>query len=67
MARAKSIGIREALTSLLPKAELERLAYASGVVRRRRKVEPSAMLWTLVLGFATGHERTKRLNGDVHS
>ena len=58
MARAKSIGIRETLTSLLPRSELERLAYESGMIRRRRKVEPSAMLWTLVLGFATGRERT---------
>ena len=58
MARVKFIGIRDTLTSALPKAELERLAYESGMVRRRRKVEPSAMLWTLVLGFATGRERT---------
>ncbi|MDZ7751426.1 MAG: IS4 family transposase [Gammaproteobacteria bacterium] len=43
---------------MLPKAEIERLAYESGMVRRRRKVEPSAMLWTLVLGYATGRERT---------
>jgi len=58
VARAKSIGIRETLTSLLPKGELEHLAYESGMVRRRRKVDPSAMLWTLVLAFATGRERT---------
>jgi putative transposase len=58
VARAKSIGIRETLTRVLPKAELERLAHESGMVQRRRKVEPSAMLWTLVLGFATGRERT---------
>ena len=58
MARAKFIGIRETLTSLLPKAELEHLAYESGMVRRRRKVDPSAMLWTLTLGFAAGRERT---------
>lgn len=58
VARAKSIGIRETLTSLLPRAELEHLAYESGMVLRRRKVEPSAMLWTLVLGFATGRERS---------
>ena len=58
MARAKSIGIRETLTSLLPRAELERLAHESGMVRRRRKVDPVAMLWTLTLGFAAGHERT---------
>ena len=58
VARAKSIGIRETLTSLLPSDELECLAYESGMIQRRRKVEPSAMLWTLVLGFATGRERT---------
>ena len=58
MARAKSIGIRGTLTSLLPQAELERLAYESGMVQRRRRVDPSAMLWTLVLGFAAGGERT---------
>jgi hypothetical protein len=28
------------------------------MVRRRRKVDPSAMLWTLALGFGTGRERT---------
>ena len=58
MARTKSIGIRETLTSLLPRAELERLAYESGMVQRRRKVDPVAMLWTVVLGFGTGRERT---------
>jgi putative transposase len=58
VARAKSIGIRACLTSLLPRAELEALAYESGMVQRRRKVDPSAMLWTLVLGFGTGGERT---------
>ncbi|MCC7411852.1 MAG: IS4 family transposase [Gammaproteobacteria bacterium] len=58
MARAKSIGIREALTSVLPRAHLERLARESGMIRRRRKVDPMAMVWTLALGFGTGGERT---------
>ena len=58
MARDKFIGIRETLTSVLPRAELERLAFESGMVRRRRKVDPSAMVWTLALGFGTGRERT---------
>ena len=44
VARVKSIGIRETLTSLMPRAELERLAFESDMVRRRRKVDPSAML-----------------------
>lgn len=58
VARAKSIGIGETLTSVLPRAELERLACESGMVRRRRKVDPSAMVWTLALGFGPGRERT---------
>ena len=57
MARAKSIGIRKKLTSMLPRGELEALARASGMLQRRRKVEPSAMLWTFVLGFAAGNAR----------
>lgn len=58
MARAKFIGIRETLTSLLPRAELEHLAYESGMVQRRHKVDPNAVLWALVLVYATGRERT---------
>ena len=58
VARVKFIGIRETLTSLLPKVEIERLARESGAMRRRRKVDPSAMFWCVVLGFGTGAERT---------
>ena len=58
MARDKSIGIRETVTGVLPRAELERVAWESGMVRRRRKVDRSAMLWTVALGFGTGRERT---------
>ena len=58
MARAQFIGIRETLTSFLPGALLERLARESGMVQRRRKVDPLALLWTLALGFSTGGERT---------
>ena len=29
------------------------------MVRRRRKVDPSAMAWTVALGFGTGRERTR--------
>jgi putative transposase len=55
---AKSIGIRETLTSLLPRSRLEEIARASGMMRRRRKVDPIAMLWTLTLGFGAGNDRT---------
>ena len=58
MARPKCIGVRETLTTLLPKAEIERLAHKIGAVRRRRKVDASAMLWSVLLGFGTGRERT---------
>ena len=58
VARVKFIGIRETLTSLLPKAEIKRLARESGAMRRQRKVDPSAMLWCVVLGLGTGTERT---------
>lgn len=58
MARPKSIGVRGVLTSLLPRRVLERMAREAGLLRRRRKVEPHALLWTLVLGFGAGRERT---------
>ena len=57
IARTKSIGIRQTLTSLLPRAELQCLAVECDMVRRRRKVDPMAMSWTLVLGFGSGRER----------
>ena len=46
------------MTSFLPAEEIERLARKSGALRRRRKVEPAAMFWCLVLGFGAGPERT---------
>ncbi len=52
MACGKSLGIRETLTSLLPQRELEALAKESGMLCRRRKIDPAAMLGTLVRGFA---------------
>jgi IS4 transposase len=50
--------VREALTSLVPDAVLERLARETGVVRRQRKVKVSAFFWTLVLGFGAGRVRS---------
>ena len=58
MARMKSIGIRKTLASRLPASKLTELAVDSGMIRRRRKVDPSTMLWTLVLGFGTGKVRS---------
>lgn len=58
MARSKSIGIRRQLTSLISTREINEYARWSGVVRRRRKVEPAALLWAVVLGFAAGGKRS---------
>ncbi len=58
MARRKSIGIRQELTSLIPTRRLNALARRSGLVHRRRKVDAMALFWTIVLGFGGGRERT---------
>lgn len=58
MARQKSIGVRERLTTLIPPAHVRALAEEVGLVKRRRKVDPVALLWSLTLGFALGKERT---------
>lgn len=61
MTRPQSIGIRRRLNALLPSEQLDRLAAESGLIRRRRKLDPRTMLWTLVLGFGAG--RTRSLAG----
>ena len=64
MAQVKFIGIRETLTSLLPKAEIERLAHESRAMLRRRKVDPSAMFWCGAERTLTGLRRSyERVTG----
>ena len=46
------------MTSLISTRRLNFLARLSGLVRRRRKVEPIALFWTIVLGFGAGREKT---------
>jgi IS4 transposase len=46
------------LTSLISTREINEYACWSGVVRRRRKIEPAALLWAIVLGFAAGGKRS---------
>jgi hypothetical protein len=70
MAGIPSIDVRGTLRKLFPDAWRRRLAYDCGRVRRRRKVDPVALFWTLVLrypsiprdirsmGFGAGQERT---------
>jgi len=48
----------EFLTSFLPEFVVERFADRLGVVERDRKVDPVLLVWTLVLGFPAGAERT---------
>jgi len=58
VARLKSIGIRQQLASLISTRMLNLLAEYAGMTKRRRKVNPVALFWTIVLGFGTGRQRT---------
>jgi len=55
---AQCTQILSELRSLFPKKWLEEAAREAGWVRRMRKVSPTAMFWTLVLGFNGGAQRT---------
>jgi putative transposase len=46
------------LTRLISTRELNQFAGWTGVVKRRRKIDPMALFWTIVLGFAAGKERS---------
>jgi len=48
----------EALASSLPQDHVEATARRLGVVKRKRKVDIVALVWTLVLGFQAGTQRT---------
>ena len=50
--------IEERLTKLFPPDLLETRARIHGVIERDRKLEITAMVWALVLGFAIGDSRT---------
>jgi len=58
VARRQSIGIQSQLTSLISTREINQYARWSGVVKRRRKVEPAALFWAVVLGFSAGGKRS---------
>jgi putative transposase len=46
------------LFKLFPTVFLNALARSSGAAKRRRRVDPAALFWTVVLGFAVGKQRT---------
>lgn len=58
MARRKSMPLRTALSRMFPAALLRRLARESGMVRRRRRVDPVKLFWVLVLTLGNGRERS---------
>jgi hypothetical protein len=44
--------IRRRLTSLFPAELIEDIARERDVVQRNRKIDITALVWTLILGFA---------------
>lgn len=58
MAHDRGSHIAAALTRVLPRRRIRRLAAQLGVVRRRRKLDIVAMVYSLVLGFSAGDRRT---------
>lgn len=58
MAHQKNSPIRDALTSLISPHLIRRRASALGAVKRRRKVDIVSLVYTLVLGFDRGVDRT---------
>lgn len=58
MARQKSTPLRTALSRMFPTALLKRLASETGMVRRRRRVDPVKLFWVLVLTLGSGRSRS---------
>ena len=58
MARRQASHIRAALSRALPKKRIRALARELGVVKRRRRVDIVALVYSLVLGFESGERRT---------
>ena len=58
MATREDISLRRALTSVLPPTRIRRLARELGTVRRRRKVDIVALVYSLALGFSGGNQRS---------
>ena len=58
MARMPTIPLRRTLRKLFGPTYLMALARETGAVARQRKVNISALFWTLVLGFGVGRTRT---------
>jgi IS4 transposase len=58
VARPKGIDVPAELKRLFPTRWLRETAREVGLTRRRRKIDPAALFWTLVLGFGAGSQRS---------
>ena len=54
----KSSRIIEKIKSVFPDETINELSKESGFVKRIRKIKPAYFLWSLVLGFGFGTERS---------
>lgn len=50
--------IGEALTNIFPKEWVSSTASDTNFIKRHRKVDPVVFLWSLILGFGVGLQRT---------
>ena len=57
MARPQRIHLRQKLQVLLSKSVLAALALETGFIKRVRKLDLSAFVWSLVFGFGSGGDR----------
>jgi hypothetical protein len=58
MARTQSIGLRRHFRELVSPKRAWTLAREVGFVRRAGKINPFVFVWSLVLGFGAGSEKT---------
>ena len=58
MASSRSIDARKTLRKLFPTRWVKAAAMETGAVVRQRKVDPTVLFWTVVLGFGSGRQRT---------
>jgi IS4 transposase len=58
MAKKEHISIRDSLTSIMPTVTIRRLAKKTGAVKRKRKVDIVAFIYSLVFGFSVGSKRS---------
>ena len=57
-ALVNSIALRSMLSKIIAPGHLSAMAAQAGSIQRRRKVDPVAFFWALVLGFGAGAEKS---------